>query len=404
MAAIEACRTAALGGHVEQCEQCRETRVAYNSCRNRHCPKCQGLARLQWLADRRAELLPVPYFHLVFTLPAPVAAIALANKAVVYDILFKAAAETIRTIGADPKHLGAETGMIAILHTWGQTLTHHPHVHCIVPGGGLGSDGSFIPCRRPGFFLPVRVLSHLYRRLFLDRLAAAFEAGNLTLCGDLARLRDASAFGAQIKALRSLPWVVYAKRPFGGPERVLDYLGRYTHRVAIANGRLLACENGRVRFRCCSRAAASTNALAAAAAWSTSVIRWRPIALVHARPPDATAHDVRPKPASPPVPDQVGRRPPRRRSTERARRCPGAHHRAPRPHATVRAWNHGPHARLDPRRMRPDRPAQFRPEPAPNRPLPHRTSIAANPDAASFNPASNGSRQSTQALVAPGSI
>ena len=249
MAAIEACRTAALGGHVEQCEQCRETRVAYNSCRNRHCPKCQGLARLQWLADRRAELLPVPYFHLVFTLPAPVAAIALANKAVVYDILFKAAAQTIRTIGADPKHLGAETGMIAILHTWGQTLTHHPHVHCIVPGGGLGSDGSFIPCRRPGFFLPVRVLSHLYRRLFLDRLAAAFEAGNLTLCGDLARLRDASAFGAQIKALRSLPWVVYAKRPFGGPERVLDYLGRYTHRVAIANGRLLASENGRVRFR-----------------------------------------------------------------------------------------------------------------------------------------------------------
>src|SRR6185369_15303944 len=249
MAAIEACRTAALGGHVEQCEQCRETRVAYNSCRNRHCPKCQGLARLQWLADRRAELLPVPYFQIVFTLPAPVAAIALTNKAVVYDILFKAAAETIRTIAADPKHLGAETGMIALLHTWGQALTHHPHVHCIVPGGGLGPDGHFVPCRHPGFFLPVRVLSHLYRRLFLDRLQAAFEAGNLTFCGDLARLRELSAFDAQIKALRSLAWVVYAKRPFGGPEKVLDYLGRYTHRVAIANSRLLACENGRVRFR-----------------------------------------------------------------------------------------------------------------------------------------------------------
>jgi Putative transposase/Transposase zinc-binding domain len=249
MAAIEACRTAVLGGHVEHCEQCRELRVAYNSCRNRHCPKCQGLARLQWLADRRAELLPVPYFHLVFTLPAPVAAIALSNKAVVYDILFKAAAETIRIIGADPKHLGAETGMIAILHTWGQTLTHHPHLHCIVPGGGLGPDGGFVPCRRPGFFLPVRVLSRVYRGVFLDRLQTAFEAGSLTLCGELARLREPSAFGAQIKALRSVPWVVYAKRPFAGPGPVLDYLGRYTHRVAIANSRLLACQNGRVRFR-----------------------------------------------------------------------------------------------------------------------------------------------------------
>jgi hypothetical protein len=248
MAAIEACRTAALGGHVEQCERCREIRVAYNSCRNRHCPKCQGLARLQWLADRRAELLPVPYFHVVFTLPAPVAAIALQNKAVVYDILFKAAAETIRTIGADPKHLGAETGMIAILHTWGQTLTHHPHVHCIVPGGGIGPDGRFITCR-PGFFLPVRVLSRLYRRLFLERLQAAFEAGDLTFFSHLARLREPSTFGAHIQPLRSVEWVVYAKRPFGGPRQVLDYLGRYTHRVAIANSRLLACENGRVRFR-----------------------------------------------------------------------------------------------------------------------------------------------------------
>ena len=248
MAAIEACRTAALGGHVEQCDRCGETRVAYNSCRNRHCPKCQGLARLQWLADRQAELLPIPYFHVVFTVPAPVAAIALQNKAVVYDILFKAAAETIRTIGADPKHLGAETGMIAILHTWGQTLTHHPHVHCIVPGGGIGPDGRFITCR-PGFFLPVRVLSRLYRRLFLERLQAAFEAGDLTFFSDLARLREPSAFGAHIQPLRSVEWVVYAKRPFGGPRQVLDYLGRYTHRVALANSRLLACENGRVRFR-----------------------------------------------------------------------------------------------------------------------------------------------------------
>ena len=249
MAAIESCRTAVLGGHVEQCEHCRELRVAYNSCRNRHCPKCQGLARLQWLADRRAEFLPVPYFHLVFTLPAPVAAIALTNKAVVYDILFKAAADTVRTIGADPKHLGGETGMIALLHTWGQTLTHHPHVHCIVPGGGLGPDGGFVRCRRRGFFLPVRVLSRLYRRLFLDRLQAAFEAGSLTFFGEIASLRDPSAFGAHIRALRSVPWVVYAKRPFAGPGQVLDYLGRYTHRVAITNGRLLACEDGRVRFR-----------------------------------------------------------------------------------------------------------------------------------------------------------
>ena len=187
MAAIEACRTAALGGHVEQCEDCGEIRIAYNSCRNRHCPKCQGLARAQWLADRRADLLPVPYFHVVFTVPAPIAAIALQNKAVVYDILFKAAAETIRLIAADPKHLGAETGMIAILHTWGQTLTHHPHVHCIVPGGGLAPDGRWVACR-PDFFLPVRVLSRLYRRLFLERLQAAFDSSKLEFFGDLARL------------------------------------------------------------------------------------------------------------------------------------------------------------------------------------------------------------------------
>ena len=204
MAAIEACRTSALGGHVERCEDCGEIRVAYNSCRDRHCPKCQGLARLQWLADRRAELLPVAYFHVVFTVPAPIAAIALQNKALVYDILFKAAAETIRVIAADPKHLGAETGMIAILHTWGQTLTHHPHVHCIVPGGGLTLDGRWI-ASKPNFFLPVHVLSRCYRRLFLERLRTAFDAGGLTFLGELARLRDPSAFAQYLKALANHP-------------------------------------------------------------------------------------------------------------------------------------------------------------------------------------------------------
>jgi hypothetical protein len=248
MAAIEACRTAALGGHVEQCEDCGEIRVAYNSCRDRHCPKCQGLARAQWLADRRAELLPVPYFHVVFTMPAAIAATALQNKALIYDILFKAAAETIRVIGADPKHLGGETGMIAILHTWGQTLAHHPHVHCIVPGGGLGPDGRWVACR-PNFFLPVHVLSRLYRRLFLERLQAAFDAGDVKFFGDLAPLREPAAFAKHLARLRRVNWVVYAKRPCGGAQQVLDYLGRYTHRVAIANGRLLDCENGRVHFR-----------------------------------------------------------------------------------------------------------------------------------------------------------
>jgi hypothetical protein len=193
MAAIEACRTAALGGHVEQCNDCGVVRVAYNSCRDRHCPKCQGLARAQWLADRQADLLPVPYFHVVFTVPAPIAAIALQNKAVVYDILLKAAAETIRVIGADPEHLGAETGMIAILHTWGQTLTHHPHAHCVVPGGGLTPDGRWIGCR-PTFFLPVRVLSRLYRRLFLKRLQAAFDRGELEFFGNLVGFIEPAAY------------------------------------------------------------------------------------------------------------------------------------------------------------------------------------------------------------------
>jgi hypothetical protein len=248
MAAIEACRTATLGGHVEQCDDCGQVRIAYNSCRDRHCPKCQGLARAQWLADRQADLLPVQYFHVVFTVPAPVAAIALQNKAIVYDILLKAAAETIRRIGADPRHLGAETGMIAILHTWGQTLMHHPHAHCLVPGGGLAADGRWIDCR-PGFFLPVRVLSRLYRRLFLEHLQAAFDAAKLEFFGHLAHLAAPAAFVRHLNVLRKLEWIVYAKRPFAGPEQVLAYLGRYTHRVAIANSRLLACENGHVRFR-----------------------------------------------------------------------------------------------------------------------------------------------------------
>ena len=248
MAAIEACRTAALGGHAERREACGMIRIAYCSCRDRHCPKCQGLARAQWLADRKADLLPVPYFHLVFTVPATVAAIALQNKAVVYDILLKTAAETIRVIGTDPRYLGAEIGLIAILHTWGQTLTHHPHAHCIVPGGGLAPDGGWRPCR-PGFFLPVHLLSRLYRRLFLDGLQAAFDAGKLQFFGNLAPLAEPTCFTRQMQPLRKLLWVVYAKRPPAGPQQVLDYLGRYTHRVAIANSRLLACENGRVRFR-----------------------------------------------------------------------------------------------------------------------------------------------------------
>jgi hypothetical protein len=248
MAAIESCRTLMLGGHVEQCTDCGQIRIAYNSCRDRHCPKCQGLARAQWLADRNAELLPVPYFHVVFTMPATVAVIVLQNKAVVYDILFKAAAETLRTIAADQKHLGAEIGFIAVLHTWGQTLVHHPHVHCIVPGGGLAPDGRWV-ASRPGFFLSVRVLSRLYRRLFLERLQAAFDAGALRVFGALAPLATPGAFAGHLRPLRQADWVVYAKRPFGGPEQVLGYLGRYTHRVAIANSRLVGLDDGQIRFR-----------------------------------------------------------------------------------------------------------------------------------------------------------
>lgn len=249
MSAIEACRTAALGGHVERCEDCAHTRIAYNSCRNRHCPKCQWAAAAEWLAERKAELLPVPYFHVVFTLPAAIGAIAYQNKAKVYGLLFTAAAETLSTIGADPKHLGANIGVTAVLHTWGQNLDHHPHVHCIIPGGGIAHDGeSWVRCR-PDFFLPVRVLSRLFRRLFLEGLQASHAAGQLQFFNDLAGLRDASAFSAHLAPLRKSEWVVYAKRPFAGPSQVLAYLARYTHRVAIANSRLLSLADGKVCFR-----------------------------------------------------------------------------------------------------------------------------------------------------------
>lgn len=248
MSAVERCRTAALGGHVEQCDACGHQRIAYNSCRNRHCPKCQSLARAQWLDDRQAELLDVEYFHVVFTVPEPIAAIAYQNKKVLYDILFHASAETLRTIAADPKHLGAEIGFLTILHTWGQNLLHHPHVHCVVPGGGISPDGArWIGCRA-GFFLPVRVLSRLFRRLFLDALHKAYDTGSLQFFSTLEALRDKAAFAAYLSATRQAEWVVYAKAPFGGPAQVLRYLGRYTHRVAISNNRLLRLEDGRVSF------------------------------------------------------------------------------------------------------------------------------------------------------------
>jgi len=249
MSAIESCRTAALGGHVARCEKCSHTHIAYNSCRNRHCPKCQGAAAKEWLADREAELLPVPYYHVVFTLPAPISDIAYQNKAVIYDILFKAAAETLITIAADPKHLGARIGLTAVLHSWGSALTHHPHVHIIVPGGGISLDGQrWISCR-PGFFLPVRVLSRLFRRLFLEKLVAARDAGRLQFFGDHAQLVERDAFAAYLAPLRKAEWVVYSKRPFGGPEAVLAYLSRYTHRVAIANSRLIALDDAGVTFK-----------------------------------------------------------------------------------------------------------------------------------------------------------
>jgi predicted Zn-ribbon and HTH transcriptional regulator len=249
MSAIENCRTAALGGHVARCQDCAYTTIAYNSCRNRHCPKCQGAAAKEWLAAREADLLPVPYYHVVFTLPAAIADIAYQNKAIIYDILFKTSAETLTTVAADPKHLGARVGITSVLHTWGSAMTHHPHVHMIVPGGGISLDGkSWISCR-PGFFLPVRVLSRLFRRLFLEKLLAAHKAGHLKFFGNHAVLGDPQAFTAHLAPLRRTEWVVYAKRPFGGPEAVLAYLSRYTHRVAIANSRLIACDRTSVTFR-----------------------------------------------------------------------------------------------------------------------------------------------------------
>ena len=247
MSAIERCRTAALGGHVARCEneKCAHTVIAYNSCRNRHCPKCQGAAAREWLAEREAELLPVPYFHVVYTLPAAIADIAYQNKAVIYDLLFKASAETTLTIAADPKHLGARIGFMSVLHTWGSALTHHPHVHMVVPGGGLSPDGSkWIACR-PRYFLTVEVLSALFRRLFLQMLVAAHDAGRLQFFGDHVRLADKAAFKAYLRPLREIDWVVYAKEPFAGPKQVLRYLSRYTHRIAISNRRLVSADQKR---------------------------------------------------------------------------------------------------------------------------------------------------------------
>jgi len=249
MSAIETCRTSALGGHVERCEECAHERIAYNSCRNRHCPKCQGAAARQWVAEREAELLPVAYYHVVFTLPAAIAAVAFQNKAAVYDLLFRTAAETLTTIAADPKHLGARIGLTAVLHTWGSALTHHPHVHVIVPGGGLSPDGARWTACKPGFFLPVRVLSRLFRRLFLEGLAALHKTGRLAFFGDLAPLADKRVFDAALAPLRGPEWVVYAKRPFAGPQAVLAYLARYTHRVAISNSRLIALDEAGVTFK-----------------------------------------------------------------------------------------------------------------------------------------------------------
>ena len=249
MSAIERCRTAALGGHVARCEDCSHTLVAYNSCRNRHCPKCQGAAARQWLAEREAELLPVPYFHVVYTLPAAIRDIAYQNKAVVYDLLFKASAEATLTIAADPKHLGARIGFISVLHTWGSALVHHPHVHMIVPGGGFSPHRlNWIACR-PRYFLTVEVLSALFRRLFLEMLLAAHAAGRLQFFGARAALADKTAFRAYLRRLRRIKWVVYAKEPFAGPAQVLRYLSRYTHRVAISNRRLISTDGNSVTFK-----------------------------------------------------------------------------------------------------------------------------------------------------------
>ena len=249
MSAIARCRTAALGGHVERCDDCSYTTIAYNSCRNRHCPKCQGAAAREWLAEREAELLPVPYFHVVFTLPARIASFAYQNKAVVYDLLFKASSQAVLTIAADPEHLGGRIGITAVLHTWGATMTHHPHVHMIVPGGGISLDGSrWLSCQ-PRFLLPVPVLTKLFQGLMLAKLLAAHKAGRLAFFGPHAHLAERRAFAAYLAPLRRITWYVYAKPPFGGPKAVLAYLARYTHRVAIANSRLLARDQQGITFR-----------------------------------------------------------------------------------------------------------------------------------------------------------
>jgi hypothetical protein len=248
MQAIETCRTAVLGGTVEWCDHCQYTHTRYRSCRNRHCPKCQGLAREKWLDQRREELLPTEYFHVVFTLPEPIAAIAFYNKKLIYDILFRATAETLLTIARDPKRLGVELGFFAVLHSWGQNLHFHPHLHCVVPGGGLSADQDRWIHGRRKYLLPVKVLSRLFRRLFLEALEKAYAAGQLQFFGELEGLRDPAAFARYLAPVKKQEWVVYAKPPFGGPQHVLEYLGRYTHRVAISNRRLLALEQGQVSF------------------------------------------------------------------------------------------------------------------------------------------------------------
>jgi hypothetical protein len=249
MRALQLCRTATLGGHIERCGHCDHERISYNSCRNRHCPKCQNLARAQWIEQRKAELLPIPYFHVVFTIPEQLNPLALQNKKVFYDLLFATAAATLQTIARDPKHLGAQIGFFSILHTWGQTLTHHPHIHSVVTGGGLRPDRTGWAHCRPRFFLSVRVLSRLFRRLFLEALQQAFQKERLSFHGDLKPLAHPSAFQALLGPLRRCEWVVYAKPPFGGPQQVIDYLGRYTHRVAISNHRLRNVDNGKVTFQ-----------------------------------------------------------------------------------------------------------------------------------------------------------
>jgi hypothetical protein len=246
---IMACRTAALGGHLEQCDQCGYRQIAYNSCRNRHCPKCQAAARAEWTAARAEELLPTDYYHVVFTLPEPSSPLALQNKCVIYDLLFRAASETWLEIGADPQHLGAKIGFLAVLHTWGQTVQHHPHLHCVVPGGGLSANNSpWVACR-PDFFLPVKVLSRLFRGKFIAYLREARDQNQLTYAGQWSYLAEAEEFNRWLGELRQLEWVVYAKPPFGGPQQVLKYLARYTHRVAISNGRLLELNGNQVTFR-----------------------------------------------------------------------------------------------------------------------------------------------------------